>query len=273
MSDNNRGSEGGIPESNEAKKLRLLGGVADDVPKEPLKINKTANFWYHNKVKILISAFFIFMITVATVQYASREKPDITMLYAGPDYISPREAEAVCRVIETVTGDINGDGKALAALNSMVFMTDDQAEKFKAQAAEAGEEAALDMAANKKTSERFTYEVFGAGSSICLLARSQYEYVVQEGGFVPLVELFDAPVSGAIDEYGVLLCETKLYEFYDALHVFPEDTVIAMRKMSTIPSFAGKQKAEREYENNRKTVKKLMDFEYPAGYIPKLEEQ
>ena len=41
----------------------------------------------------------------------------------------------------------------------------------------------MDKLTNKQTSERFTYEIFGSESSICILAEDQYQSVASESGF------------------------------------------------------------------------------------------
>ena len=62
--------------------------------------------------------------------------------------------------------------------------------------------------------------------------------------------------------------ETKLCKFYDAAKIFPDDAVIALRRLSTMSVFTGKKKAEKKYEYNLDFFKKMLTFDYPEGYIP-----
>ena len=85
---------------------------------------------------------------------------------------------------------------------------------------------------------------------------------------MPLSEIFDEIPEGAIDEYGVRFSETKLCKFYDAAKIFPDDAVIALRRLSTMSVFTGKKKAEKKYEYNLDFFKKMLTFDYPEGYVP-----
>ncbi len=265
MDDKNLNNEN---ESNEAKKLRMLGQNDEQKEEEPLKINKLSNFWYHYRFRIIMIAAFAFIIIVAGSQFLSQSNPDISIIYAGPQYITPNQNKAFCEVLQTMMPDYNDDGKKYAQLNDMIFMSGEQMEEYIESVEEEGETAAVDKLSNKQTSERFTYEIFGAESSICILAEDQYESVAAESGFMPLSELFDEIPEGAIDEYGIRFSETKLCKFYDAAKIFPDDAVIALRRLSTMSVFTGKKKAEKKYEYNKEFFIKMLTFEYPEGYSP-----
>lgn len=259
-------------ESNAARRIRALSEEEPAAEEEPLKINKLANFWYHNKIKIVLIAFFAFVISVAAVQFAGQQSADISLLYAGPDYVTPNQNQAFCAVLESIMPDYNKDGKNHVQLNDMVFLTQKQVDEYLAYIEESGDEMLLDLLANKQMNERFTYEVFGGEASICILAEDQYLSVAAAEGFLPLKELFDEIPEGAIDDYGVRLRETKLCRFYDAAQVFPEDAVIALRRISTMSALTGKKKAERAHEYSRDLFVRMLTFEYPEGYVPPEEE-
>ena len=265
MDDKNLNNEN---ESNEAKKLRVLGGGEEEHDEEPLKIDKFGNFWYHYRFRIIMIAAFAFIIGIASWQFLTHQNPDISLIYAGPEYITANQNKAFCEVLQGMMPDYNGDGKKYAQLNDMIFMSGDQMSDYIESVAEEGETAAVDKLTNKQTSERFTYEIFGSESSICILAEDQYQSVASESGFMPLSEIFDEIPEGAIDEYGVRFSETKLCKFYDAAKIFPDDAVIALRRLSTMSVFTGKKKAEKKYEYNLDFFKKMLNFDYPEGYVP-----
>lgn len=276
MNDNNKTGGGQDPaenESNAARRIRLLGG--DDlnhVEEAPIKINKWANFWYHSKVKILMISFFVIVIGIGIAQFSSRQNPDVYILYSGPDYITPNQNVALCDALEDIMIDYNGDGKVYAQLNDLVFMSEDQIKEYESEAEAQGDSAAVDRLANKNTYERFVYEIFGENSSICILAEDQYEMVKSEGGFLELSELFENVPGSAIDEYGIKLSDTKFAEFYTAFQIFPEDTVIALRRLSTLSALTGKKKAEQRYEYHKDLFCRIVNFEFPDGYVPSSEE-
>ena len=234
-------------ESNAARRIRALDEDAYKAePDEPLEINKWENFWYHNKAKVIIIAAFTFIIGVALIQFIRHSDPDVSMIYSGPEYITPNENQSFCDILEDLMDDYDGDGKKYVQLNDLVFMTEEQIEEFERRTEEAGDKGAVDRIANKQTSERFTYEIFGSEASICLLARDQYEMVKAEGGFLPLSGIFDEIPEGAVDDYGVLFRDTKLCRFYTAAQIFPQDAVLALRRVSTMSALTGKQKHARK---------------------------
>ncbi len=273
MKEKNNTPLGDENESIAAKRLKALGD--DTTPQsedeEPVKINKLANFWYHNKAKIIVISVFSIILSIGVVQLASRNNPDVNLIYGGPEYITPNENRDFCKLLESIMPDYNEDGKVYAQLNDLVFMSEAQVEELLAKAEENGEKAAVDLLSNKQMSERFTYEIFGGESVICILSEDQYNSVKGEGGFLPLSEIFDELPEGVIDEYGVRFCDTKLYKFYDSAKIFPDDAVIALRRLSTLSVFTGKKKAEINYEYHRDLFKRILEFEYPEGYTPDAE--
>ena len=265
-------------ESNAARRLRAQGeSTSEAEEEEPLKINRLANFWYHNKVGILIAVFFAFVVGVAAVQFGRQQRADLSLLYAGPDYITPNQNQAFCAVLEGLMPDYNGDGRKQVQLNDMVFLTEKQVDRYMMYIEETGDDMLLDLLANKQMNERFTYEVFGGEASICILADDQYQSVAAAEGFLPLKELFgDAPEDipeGAMDECGVRLRDTKLFRYFEAAQVFPDDAVLALRRISTMSALTGKKKAERAHEYSRDLFMRMLTFEYPEGWEPPADEE
>ena len=75
-------------ESNAAKRIRMLGEeIAEDKPVDEKEIDKVGNFWYHHKWKVIIIGFFTFVILTASIQFFSRQNPDVNLMYSGPDYM------------------------------------------------------------------------------------------------------------------------------------------------------------------------------------------
>ena len=264
MNDNERKESETEFESNAARRLRLTGGNEPAAEaEEPVKINKLANFWYHNKVVILLVAAFAVILSIALVQFTGHANPDVSVLYAGPDDITANENQALSRLFETLIPDLNGDGKTYVQLNDMVYMTEAQVTAY--EEAHLGE--VVDLLANSQMSERFTYEVFSGSAAVCILAEDQYEIVAHAGGFVKLADLFGEEwPDGAIDECGVRFADTKFCKFYEAAAIFPEDAVIALRTLPTTAVLTGKSKAEKEHANGEALFRAILTWDYPEGY-------
>ena len=259
-------------ESNAARRLKALGAEETPVEEEPLKINKLANFWHYHRAVILIASAFLLIGGIALAQLLSRQNPDISILYAGPDYITPNDCEAFCDVVESLTEDYNGDKRKYVQVEDLVFMSDNQILDYLAAAQEDNEAAAVDNMKNRETEERFNYEVFGGEAMICILAEDQYHMVADGGGFMKLIDVFGEAPEGAIDEYGVRFAETEFCRFFDAAEIFPDDAVIALRTLPTVSALTGKKRAEKIHGYHEDAFKRIVGFEFPEGYVEKTEE-
>lgn len=267
----------GLEESNVAKRLRLTGEEIreedyGDIPRNFR--SRLGNFWYHHKTKLLIAAFFTFAIGVAVGQYVRQSNPDVYILYAGPEYITANENQKFCATIcDLMTEDFNGDGEKKARLTDIIYSTQNQMEKAKAEAEARGDEFSFDALSNQSMEEKFSYEVFGSDAVICILSEEQYEQVAASDGFLPLREIFgDEEIPGAIDDYGVRFSETRFYAFYESARIFPEDAVLAIRRVSTMSALTGRKKAEKSHAYHLEIFKKIVNFEFPEGYVPENAE-
>ena len=259
-----------IAESNAARRMRLRGeDMGEDVKTDDIIVNPLANFWYHHKTVIIIVAIFAIMLTVGITQFATQSNPDIYVIYGGPEHLTANEAKEFAKILEDIADDYNDDGKTLVQLNEFVFMTPEQVEKLTSTPDENGLNVTVNLNDNLTVYQRFSNEIFGTESIICVLGEGQYEEVKTAGGFMPLSEFFDELPEGAIDEFGVRLSETKLYKYYSEAQIFPDDAVLAIRKLSTMSAITGKKKAEELHANARDMFVKILNFEYPEGYEPK----
>lgn len=253
-------------ESNAARRLRLLGEDTEVSEEEPVEVNKLANFWHYNRTKIIIISFFVIVFGIVILQAVNRQNPDISILYAGPDYITPNECKAFCATVESLIDDCNGDGRKYVQIEDLVFMSDGQMEDYIAAAVADDERADVDKTKNKQVADRFSYEVFGGEALICILAEDQFRMVEAGGGFMKLTDVIGELPDGAVGEYGVRLSETKFCKFYDSAKIFPEDAVIALRTVPTASAITGRKRVEKLHEYHTAAFKLIIGFEYPEGY-------
>ncbi len=269
-------------ESNAARRIRAqaqeaAGEEIDAIHEgEAAAGSRLANFWYHHKWKVIIGAFFAFVILIGVTQYASRSNPDATLIYAGPRYITPTGNRAFCSILEGMAGDFNGDGKTYVQLNDVVYYTDTQLAEFEAYCEENNLDMTVDRLANARTSERFTYQVMGGEAPICILSPAQYDLVASSGGFMKLTDVFgEVPedvAAAAVDDCGVRFADTKLCRFYDAAQIFPDDAILAMRTLPTLSALTGKRRAEAIHEQNLTLFRAMLAFEFPEGFVENAEE-
>ncbi len=263
-----------IATSNAAKVLAALDKEPQPAVEEAVPMGfgaKLSNFWYHHKWKVIIISAFAFIFISVGTQFVTKGNPDIRILYAGPLYFTPNQSGAVSTCLYDLMDDYNGDGEKKIAINDIVYMTADQIREAQADAEAHGEEFALDRQSNAQTAEQFTYEVMAGDCLLCFLAPDQYQSVADAEAFVPLTEIFDVIPEGAVDAYGLRLCETKFYKYYTAVQVFGEDTIVALKRLTTVNQMKG-EKMEKSHADHMDLFRKIGTFEYPEGYTPPSEE-
>lgn len=259
-----------IAVSNAAKVLAALDKEPQPVVEEAVPVGfaaKLSNFWYHHKWKVIIISAFAFIFISVGTQFVTKGNPDIRILCAGPLYFTPNQSGAVSTCLYDLMDDYNGDGEKKIAFNDIVYMTADQIREAQADAEAHGEEFALDRQSNAQTAEQFTYEVMAGDCLLCFLAPDQYQSVADAEAFVPLTEIFEVVPEGAVDAYGLRLCETKFYKYYTAVQVFGEDTIVALKRLTTVNQMKG-EKMEKSHADHMDLFRKIGTFEYPEGYTP-----
>lgn len=265
MSENE--NQDGIEESAAARVLRGLGDDCAPPPpppdQEPEHVGFWENFWYHHKWKTIVIAFLLITLTVATVQTCSRETPDVYLLYAGPAYLTPNEARAFQDAVAQVMDDYNGDGERGVMLTDFNYLTEAQIDEKLAQAEADGVELVIDYSGNANARERFDLEIMAGESVICLLDPALYANVKSAGGLLPLSEVLDGIPPSAIDDTGIRFAETDFARYFTAAHVLPEDTVLCIRRVSTMAAFKGKRRVERAHAYHTQLFRALVAFEAP----------
>ena len=71
------------------------------------------NYWYHYKWVTLGAIFLVIVIIVAVFQSVEKKKEDITLVYAGPTYITPSQTVSIQEVFNTVMPE-DFDGKVFS---------------------------------------------------------------------------------------------------------------------------------------------------------------
>lgn len=263
--------ENEIQESNRARMIRAR--FKDEEETEPIIVKGKfwENFWYHHKWPVILVCAFLVIGIILAVQIAGKVNVDIYVLYAGPDYISVNQNGKFCSIMQEVMNDYDGNGDKKVVLNDMIFMSTEQMQEVESLAQAMDEDIMLDKQSNSQTEQSFIYEVMAGDTLLCILAEDQYKMVLSGGGFTPLSEIFDEIPTGAIDEYGIRFSETKFCKFYSDAQIFPEDSVIALRRISTMNQIRNKERLEESLENHKDVFKRIVQFEYPEGYVPSAE--
>lgn len=221
------------------------------------------NYWYHYKWQTLIALFFIVVLAMLITQTLTREVFDISVLYAGPRVVQAGEKAAVCTALRTIIPEDKAkDGNA--GLIDIWLMTEEQQQAYYEST---GNAASLLLYNDKDSKTSWTQQIAAGEASICFLDPTWYRTVCENDGFVPLRELLGSKPEYAVDDYAVRLCDTAFGQYFTALSIFPEDTLVAFRCQKVTATFGRKQLAE-QYEVQKDAFVALMRFTFPEGFVP-----
>ena len=215
------------------------------------------NFWYHYKVQTIIAAVAIFTVIVCAVQYATREVYDYNLLYAGPQIVMLQDINYMEAAVEELADDRDGNGEVSVCIEDIVMLSPEE----QAAAAEAG--AVFNGEFLNTSMKEYTQQIFGGDAVICLLSPYMYEIVHAEGGFMPLSEIFDAVPESAYDDCAVVLAETDFGKYYNGMNDLPEDTLLCIRRLSTLAKFKGEAKTRAAHASSVELFCRMVEFKAP----------
>lgn len=189
------------------------------------------NFWYHYKWPVIVVAFFVFVGAVCFTQCAQRETGDVTLVYAGGCTLTAEQHEQIVDVFDAVAPKKEESGEKLATLLTQYSIYTEE-EMKNACTDEDGTYSPSAFASFKQVTQshldNFRTYIQTGESGIWLV--SEYVYDIQNIDTIakPLNELFETVPEAAYDAYAIRLADTEIYQYYDALKVLPEDTLIVM---------------------------------------------
>ncbi len=228
------------------------------------------NFWYHYKWIFLVVLVFTVFIIVSIIQMLGREDVDMYIMYAGPEVITVQNATYIQKAFENLTpDDLTGDGKVTVSLRDLAILSKEEMEERNKAMEDA--EGAVDGVANaivvshmSQNLQTFNQEILGGDSVICLLSPYTYSIVREADGFMPISELLGYTPDGLYDECGIYLCETDFGRFSEGLYTLPEDTILCIRRLSSMAFLKGSNKTEREHNYCVEKFKAAIEWKKPA---------
>ena len=263
------GKEEEVFESNASRRLKALGvepsSAAEPEEPAPEKTPFFENLWYHYKVPILIVLGFVLIFAVGITQMVKNKRPDIYVLYAGPSvFDNTRTSDAEAALSSLITEDSNYDGVRLARLTALCYVSEEKAAAAKAEAEKNNEHSTtVDYAGsqeNRDAFQAFSNDMLAGDSVICLLDPYLYEMIRDAGGLLTLEEALGNKPDGAIDDYGVPARLIPFFESTPAFSALPEDTVFAVRRVSTMSAFTGKEKEEKAHARHVAFARELVTY-------------
>lgn len=219
------------------------------------------NFWYHNKWTVIVVAFFVMVGAVCFTQCSERENGDITLVYAGSCTLTAEQQKNIVAVFDAVAPNKSDDKKLTTLLTAYSVYTE---EEMMAACTDEDGTFSPSAYANFKQVTQDHLKTFGnyvmtGESGIWLVSEFVYEAQNLQKLAKPLNELFETVPSNAYDDYAIRLGDTALYRYYDALKVFPADTLIVMSQ----PLFMGQVANEEAYQEFLSMYYAILDFKAP----------
>lgn len=223
------------------------------------------NFWYHYKWPVIIFTAFAVFAIIMTAQFFSRAEFDLDLLYAGPLNPTPNQLrDAETEISKLISDDLNDDGKKNCQITPFYLLTDEQAKALQAEYDAKEELFFVDRAKLADTQQKFTTQISAGNSALLILDPAWYTLLREQDLIIPLSET--EGIAGtelenlSADGYSFRLADTPFAQFFTAVQVFPEDTVICLRRISTASAFIGKKEAEEQLALAKKTLCAMAAF-------------
>ena len=217
-----------------------------------------SNFWYYHKWKVIVVLFFAVVIGVCMTQMLTKDEYDVSIMYAGPDYIEENDHHSIMGVFEQILpADYDKNGEKKANLIDMLIMSDEQIKERDDKAKEEDVLFYYDVKDRNSQLMQISTYISSGETIICILDDYVYEMLKEEGAFCTLESVLGYKPESAHDEYSVTLGDTDLYKSYSVLSKVGENTRLCIVKMPyTFTSKSQKQ----SYEWHLEYFKKIVEF-------------
>lgn len=220
-----------------------------------------SDIWTYYKWHILIAVFFIAIFAVLITQAVTKEKFDVKVLYAGPAILTDDERNAVCEALsQQIDSDYNGDGKKNAELFDLILMSNEELSEMYNQGVS---DYFLNPSTVKDNRETLSVNAVAGEYVIFMIDVDYYGSLYESGVFLTLDSL--GVTSGTrYDDCSVYLSSLDIAKFYTAFSVFPDDTLVCVKRLSV----NAKEKTALLWEENKRYFKIFTDFRLPEGFTP-----
>ncbi len=220
------------------------------------------NYWYYYKWWVIVISFFVIIAVFCTVQFfMHNEKTDVTIAYIGPFFPAAETEKDLSDAISQVMKiDYNGDGKKSASFIITSAFTDEQIIALVGPDAELSEKMKYAQYTVSNVEKKVSNQIFAGDANILLLDDFWYERFKNANALVKIEEITGDISYQIIDEYSVILSETKFGKYFDSVKSLPEGTRICFRVLPTSTAFIGKKEALKNYENSKQILRDILSF-------------
>ena len=180
--------------------------------KNPL-LEKLDNFWFYYKIPVIVALVVAFILSVCIVQSCSKEKEDVSVMYAGPYLYSASEFGRVQGELNSVMpADFDGNGEKCTGLVTYQVMTEEQILEYEKLLNSDDSSNRVDRTYFTTQFQTYNNYMLTGECAVLLLDPSLYEKLVTSERLKKLSEVFAEVPSSAIDHYGIKFSENALYK-------------------------------------------------------------
>lgn len=215
------------------------------------------NYWYHYKWITLGVIFLVVVIIVTTVQSVQREKEDVSILYAGPTFITGSQTKAIQEVFNTVMPeDFDGNGEKYTGMVGYLIYSEEQIKEIEAETDELGKNLDINNQVNTDNFKGYSEYLLVGESAICLLDPSLAQNLLQHNRLLPLSVALGDESGYSEEQYGLRLGSLDIYKEYAALRVLPEDTFVCILRQPV----AGKISKDKNYQKELDMFRAIVNY-------------
>ena len=229
--------------------------------------SKVSNFFYHYKWHTVFVLFFVVVISIMVFQMCTKDSYDVKVMYAGPEVLADTESAAVEKALLEIANIDEKEPLEGAALYELTIMND---EELKEVYDDYG--GSINPQVLQKNREIFTHQVLSDEYFLLFLSPECYDIYRSNECLVPLSYMGITEGTEAYeyrnDEYSFLLSELDCSTFFTAFSVFPDDTVVCVKRINEMNPGDG----EEVQKNHIKIFKKMISFKLPADFVPPTEQ-
>ncbi len=224
------------------------------------------NFWYHYKWHTLITLFFVFFITLCSVQMCAKESYDVLVLYAGSAELDRNakdgdiytEYQLALDGLGRVCEDFDGNGEITVALKDLFLLTADELTVLGND-----KETELNEYLLRENNSAFTDLLRSSDYYLCLMSEGLYKEKRVVDGYA-LFETLSPYVHEGTEvsfagEDAIYLSSTA----FSSLSVYndlPADTVICLRKVSPLADKWSGNSAHEQHDRAAKVIEAIINY-------------
>ncbi len=226
--ENKNNTDNNLGESNNARRLRMLGDDAG----ENIHLKSDAevkgafwpNLWFKHKWAIIIVSVFFITFLILFIQFLTRTKYDIHVVYAGPKYLANFQDQYI-EALVPVAADGNGDGEVNVAFSTIVYLTPEQQKEV--AGGNKNNEIAMQQA-NKESHQDFQDLMMSGSMAFFLLDPSLYEEYSDAFGNVSEILGYEVDSELLYADNAVYFKKTEYAKNITAFNNLPNDTILCV---------------------------------------------